>query len=130
MGKLLQFLKKIFEWFKSPAVRRAFEQAAELVPVVLPIVKQVAVMTPTRVDDELVELAERCGVPALAEAWTKLPGDERGVALFQAVVLLASQVLPGISGKIVSLAVQMAYTAWQTDKAAAKPEPAILIYNG
>jgi len=105
--------KAIVDWlvglFRSGKAEQAFNAAVSLVPKAVPIVKEIAALTPTRSDDEIIAAFERYAVPGACQ-YLSLPREKRGLALLAlATEILAAQV-PGTPTRILNTAVQLAYT--------------------
>ncbi len=81
--------------------------AIGLVKTALPVVRQVAALTPTRADDELIRLFDQYAVPGV-EAWLSLPTAQRGRALMHVAATQLKRVVPDRIDRIIDLAVQLA----------------------
>jgi hypothetical protein len=102
--------------FASDKVQAALERAAELVPIALPIVESITWLTPTRADDELVELFARYALPEI-DAFLALPREDRGMALLKvATSLLAPKAPKGTPTHILNAAVDLAVVATNNNK--------------
>jgi len=100
------WFRAIRKWFTANAVNDA-SMAADLAKKAIPIVRIVARLTPTRVDDEIVRLFETFGIPKI-DAWLELPIESRGRALFHAAAHELKRWAPGTVDRVIDLAVQMA----------------------
>jgi hypothetical protein len=109
MNFLKNLILKVVSFFSSKKAEAALLQAVELVPKALPIVKEIAKLTPNRTDDEIVAAFEKFCVP-FASTYLATPPSKRGYVLLQ----LASQVLaarvPGVATNILNTAIQLAVT--------------------
>lgn len=108
----MTFLKRIFGTLWSiligPKGQKAAEMVQQYVAMAIPIVKTVAALTPTRVDDEIIALFEKYAVGNL-HAYLALPIADRGPALLAAATTeLARYVPAGTPTTILQTAVQMA----------------------
>lgn len=115
MRWLLGALRKFARLFNNDRVRRELERAVQLANVALPIVSKIADLTPTRADNAIIDLFRYYGLPHV-EAWLALPESERGPALAHVARTLLLRQFPGEVGRIIDLATQTAYTAWQADR--------------
>jgi hypothetical protein len=109
---------KIVAAFRSDSVRSALDSAVKLVPKALPIVADIAAMTPTRSDDEILALFTRFGMPYV-DQYIALPVQDRGVALAKVATAQLKQIAPAYSSNIIDTAVQLAVTAYKADPKAA-----------
>jgi hypothetical protein len=106
---LKTIIQKIVGFFSSRNAQAALERAAALVPQALPIVKQIAALTPTRTDDEIVAAFEKFGVPC-AQQYLSTPIASRGYVLLQlATAVLAAQ-FPSVATNVLNTAIQLAVT--------------------
>lgn len=99
----------LVSFFRSGKAEEAFNAAVALVPKALPIVKQVAVLTPNRTDDEIVAAFEQYALPG-AEEYLSVPREKRGVVLLQLASEILAAEVPGTPTRIINTAVQLAYT--------------------
>lgn len=99
----------IVSFFRSGKAEQALNTAAALVPKAIPIVKEIAAITPNRTDDEIAAAFERYAVPGAA-TYLALPRDKRGLALFQLATEALASLVPGTPTRILNTAVQLAYT--------------------
>lgn len=79
-------MKWFFQWlvnfFRSDRAQQVFKLVQDLMLVALPIVKQIAAMTPTRSDDEIVQVIERYGLKITEwSGFLNIPMEDRGVVL-------------------------------------------------
>ena len=107
-----RFFKRVAGWFgDGNAVKKVLDQAYGLLTAALPIVEDIAKLTPTRADDEIVALIRKWGLKLHVLTYT----DERSKGLFLHQIAAASlkRVFPGMPNSVIDLAVQLAYTAWR-----------------
>jgi hypothetical protein len=106
-------IAKVFTLFRSDAVRRDLEKAANMVAAALPYIavagQVVAGITPTVIDDAALA-AIRLKFPRLFDGSIKSGDELKLYALAVATELLRLK-FPDISTSIARLAVQMGYTA-------------------
>lgn len=102
-------------YFQSGAAQRSLDRAVDLVPRALPIVEQLAKLTPTRADDELVAAAKAFGLEARAADYLALPMERRGLALLAIATDALAILAPGAPTSILNTAVQLAYTSWRAE---------------
>ena len=106
----MNFFSKLFKavrrWFSERAMSD-IERAAALVGPAIQIVAVVAALTPTRSDDELIELFRHYAVPGV-DAWLALPPADRGRALMTVAARELKRLTPDVGDRIIDLAVQLA----------------------
>jgi hypothetical protein len=106
---LKTIIQKILSFFTSSKAQAALERAAELVPFALPIVKQIAALTPTRADDEIVAAFDKFAVPG-AQQYLATPVAQRGYVLLQLATAALALQFPGLATNVLNTAVQLAVT--------------------
>ena len=110
MKFLKSVIQKIVSFFTSGKAEAAFNAAADLVPKALPIIREIAALTPTRKDDEILAAFDKFNVAPDVAQIRATPSAKRGYLLLQlATDVLAAQ-LPGIATNILNTAVQLAVT--------------------
>lgn len=109
MNKLKSFFAKIVGFFKSGSAERAFDTVASLVPKALPIVQQIAALTPNKTDDEIVGAFAKYGVP-MTQQIGAVPGAQRGYLLLHLATEVLSADFPGLASNLLNAAVQVAFT--------------------
>jgi hypothetical protein len=109
MKFLKSAIQKIVSFFASGKAEAALTKAVELVPKALPIVEDIASLTPDKTVQQIATAFEKYGVP-FAQEFLNTPVASRGFLLLQ----LASQVLsaeaPGVATNVLNTAVQLAVT--------------------
>lgn len=106
--KFLSFFKNIWKWATGDKVRNALAKVDKLVEVALPIVKEIAALTPTRIDDEIIALLEKYRLPV--DAYIALPSDQRGAALMAAATEEMKRLYPNLPINQLQSAIQLAVT--------------------
>jgi hypothetical protein len=108
------FFKKIGQWFKdmftSDEAKARLAQVQSILPAVLQVVKTIAAMTPTRVDDEIIIAFEFFGVPLLAPT---VPVEDKLRKLAQDVV---TKTLPNVPLNVLNLAIELAVVSIKSSK--------------
>lgn len=112
----MNWFKKILTYFTGRAVDDV-ARALELSKTALPIVGFIAALTPTRVDDEIVDLFERFAVPGV-DAWLALPKEQRGRALMQVAADQLKRAAPNEAAGVIDLAVQVAVVQMRAQESA------------
>lgn len=115
IGAIKSAVSAVRRFVAGDRAKAAVAQAVAMVKQALPIVEAIALLTPTRADDEIVALFKAYGLPAV-EKWLELPADRRGAALFEAASQLLARQFPGVLMNIINTSVQMAYTAWRAEQ--------------
>lgn len=102
----MNWIHKIVNFFSKRGMSD-IERAAHLMVVAVPIVEMVARMTPTRSDDELIDLFKSYAIPGV-EAWLAVPPESRGRALMTVAATALKRITPDKIDRIIDLAVQLA----------------------
>jgi len=102
-------IQKIVAFFTSGKAEAALTQAAGLVPKALPIVQEIAALTPNRTDDEIVAAFQKFAVPGAAQ-YLATPLAQRGYVLLQLATQVLAANFPGIATNVLNAAVQLAVT--------------------
>lgn len=109
----MKFLASPFFWLwrlvTGDGVKKALSTVDALIVDALPIVKQIASLTPTRADDEMIRLFETFGQPAI-EKWLALPPAQRGKALLSVGEAELQKAYPDLPLNQISAAVAFAVT--------------------
>lgn len=109
MNTFKRIIQKIIAFFNSGKAEAALNQAAELVPKALPIVQEIASLTPNRTDDEIVAAFQKFAVP-VATQYLATPVAQRGYVLLQLATQVLSTEFPGVATNVLNAAVQLAVT--------------------
>jgi hypothetical protein len=104
MKKLKSFFKNLF----SPTFSSRF---LRYVSVAYPIVKVVALYTPNKMDDEILDLSDRLGVKSMLDG-----AATKGEVLKNIAVLAAHRNLPNVPKELVTRAVEVAYQQMMAEK--------------
>lgn len=91
----------------------ALDQVRELLPMALGVVQRIAVLTPTRTDNEIVALLREYKVDVSIPRGRKLSDRERALLLFAAASVALTNLSPNTVGSVIDAAVQLGYTAWK-----------------
>ena len=110
MKFLKNVIQKIVSFFASGKAEAALNVAADLVPKALPIVREIAALTPTRADDEILAAFDKFNVPADLAQIRATPGAQRGYLLLQLASAALGIRFPGVATNILNTAVQFAVT--------------------
>lgn len=106
--KVLGFFKKLWRFVTGDKLKGILQRIDNMVGVALPIVEEVAALTPTRSDDEIVALFKRFRITV--EGWLGLPQDQRGAALLHAATSEIGKLYPNVPVSQIQTAVQLAVT--------------------
>jgi hypothetical protein len=105
-------IKAMLAFFAPDRGAALAELILVLAPKVLPIVKSIADLTPTRADDELIVLFKSYALPGV-EKYLALPMEFRGAALQHAAVETLRLFAPnGTSDRLLRAAVELAYLSF------------------
>lgn len=110
MNIFKRIISSVVHFVTSGKAEKALNQAAELAPKLLWVVKAIAEMTPNRTDDEIVAAYEKYGLPA-AQAVLNLPPERKGLALLTIATDVAAVMFPSVPTKVLQTAIQLAVTA-------------------
>jgi hypothetical protein len=111
MGKLISVLRKFLGWF-SGAGEKTAQVIQKIAVEALPVVEVIALMTPTRIDDEIILLFRRFAVKN-AEWFLMLPQEERGLALLYVATKQLQRQFPGVPVNILQAAIQLALAQYR-----------------
>jgi len=106
-------MKGFFKWLgslfaKLPGIASTVaEKIQEISAAALPVVKLIAELTPTRADNEILELFERFLIGG-ARDYLALPMDQRGPALLKVATTVLARQFPGVPVVQIQAAVQLA----------------------
>jgi hypothetical protein len=109
MKLIKSLVQKIVVFFSSGKAEAALTRAAELVPQALPIVREIAALTPNRTDGEILSAFEKFAVPGAAE-YLAMPREKRGYVLLQLASMVLAAEVPGVATHILDTAIQLAVT--------------------
>ncbi len=119
LAKFRSALTGVVKVFSSGQAEKAFDTVVALVPKAMPIVRVVAMLTPTMADDEIVRLLDQYNLAGWTEAYLKLPVADRGPALQHAAATVLGTMAPGTSRPILNAAVELAVVAMKSEAPAA-----------
>ena len=114
---MANIFSSILHWFQGshPKVQAALDQAAHIAQVALPIVEQIAALTPTRTDDEIIAAYKHFAVPVIdAQVSGGIGGA--GAALLSLGTAVVQAQFPGLPVSLVQTGVQLAVTAYKAQK--------------
>lgn len=106
--KVLQWFKKLWAWAMNDKTIAVLKKVDDMVGLALPIVKQIAALTPNRTDDEIVALFERFQLNI--SGWLMLPSDQRGAALLHVATSELQKRYPDTPINQIQSAIQLAVT--------------------
>jgi hypothetical protein len=109
MKFLKSVIQKIVGFFTSGKAEAALNQAAELVPMALPIVQEITALAPNKTDQEILAVFQKYAVPG-AQQYLSTPVAQRGYVLLQLATQVLAQKVPGVATNILNAAVQLAVT--------------------
>lgn len=127
MKSIKSLLRKVTSWFGSLAspegqkrLNKVLVTAYDLLDVALPVVETIAMITPTKADDEIVHLV-KIYLPHINPPIGPITDEEKaGLIRAAAVAELAERVSDrtGIPNSTLNLAVELAYAAFKAAKGA------------
>lgn len=109
MNFLKSIIQKIVTFFKSGKAEAALTRAAELVPIALPIVEELATLVPNRTDQEIQAAFQKYAVPFSAQILAT-PLAQRGYLLLELATQILAAKFPGVAMNVLNTAVQLAVT--------------------
>lgn len=101
----MSFWSKIF----SPS---SFSRVAGIVRGVMPIVKLIATVTPTKSDDQIIQIADALGVDQILDS-----AADRGERVKEVAVKAAQKKFPDVPPEVLSRAVEAAYQQMKAEHA-------------
>ena len=127
MKTIKKFLSRVVSWFGSLAspegqkrLNHVLVTAYDLLDQAMPVVETIAAFTPTRADDEIVRLVKiylpHVTVPAGPMSEEVKAGLIRAAAVSELTARLANKT--GIPTSTLNLAIELAYSAYRSTKAA------------
>lgn len=102
----IDFFKKIGGWFKSDKVKKAFEVIDHVADVAIPIAQQLALLTPTTLDDMALAVAQKYAIKL--DEWVKLPDDQKGPQLMNILLNELKKQFPDLPTNQIQTAAQIA----------------------
>jgi hypothetical protein len=105
--KFLGWFKKAWAFVTGDRAKAALHRIDGMIEVALPIVREVAALTPTRSDDEIVALFEKYRISV--KGWLGLDDASKGAALLQAASSKLQEYYPNVPWSQVQAAAQLAY---------------------
>jgi hypothetical protein len=115
-GSMKSFFSALGRFFKRLFSKETTEAIGRYVEAATPIVEMIAMMTPTRADDEILALLKALKREGLFD-----PAIPREDILRRVAVSMLSERFPGVAGRWMNLAVELAYNAFKESKAADAP---------
>ena len=98
-GEAVNFFTKLgralVTFFRSGNAEKLTQQVVDIAKWATPLLENLAALTPTRTDDQLIALNKRYVMPNL-ETWLKLDPKDRGPALLEAATVEAMKFFPAI----------------------------------
>src|SRR5579864_3598544 len=101
MNFLKDLMQKIVSFFTSGKAEAALNRAAELVPVALPIVEEIATLAPNRTDTEILAAYQKFAVP-IATQLLSSPTEQRGYLLLHLATQVLATAVPGVATNILN----------------------------
>jgi len=78
----------------------------------LPVVEAISIMTPTRIDDEIIALFKKYAVPNV-DKWIALPVSKRGPALMEVASAQLERMFPSTPTHILRAAIDLALVEYR-----------------
>jgi hypothetical protein len=107
MRSILRFFKNLFSKKSIDAIEHALQVAAPYVAMAMPIVEEIAKLTPTRSDDEILAVLKTFG---LHEGFYR-EADRGGLLRDIATEVVSRNVKDPVKTSVLNLAVELAYNA-------------------
>lgn len=114
MKNPLKWFTQLWHWANKDNTIAILRRVDDMVGMALPIVRQIAALTPTRTDDELLALFERLKIPI--DKWLGLPQDQRGAALLYAATTELQKRYPDAPVNQLQTAIQLAVTVMKANQ--------------
>jgi len=108
LKKIVGFLKRLFSPETASAIERGIEVVLPYLNYALDIVRTIAALTPTRVDDEILAVIERYTAPFTLP----LPaGQTKGELLHKIALEELRRIFPNATDRALNRAIEIAYGA-------------------
>lgn len=106
--KIPAWLSSVWSFITGDRLRLVFQKIDAMVQTALPIVEEIAALTPTRTDDEIIRLFKKYELDA--RTWVVLPNEQRGAALMYAATKQLEKQYPTVPWNQLQSAAQLAVT--------------------
>lgn len=106
----LNWFKRLWRIFTGEQGERVARRIQAILVAALPLVEEIAKLTPTRIDDEIVALFNTYAVPGV-DKYLALPRDQRGLALLHAATYELQKHYPEYPVNILQSGIQLAVSA-------------------
>jgi hypothetical protein len=112
--KVLNWFKQLWKWAMNDHTIAVLRRVDDMIGLAMPIVKQIAALTPTMADDEIVALLDKFQVKV--GYWLQLPPSDRGPVLFQVATAEMQRRYPDVPINQLQSAIQLAVTVMKANK--------------
>lgn len=112
--RVLSWFKRVWAWAMNERTIAALKRIDDMIDVALPIVKQIAALTPTRSDDEVIALFELLKLKV--DGWLGLAPADRGAALLHAATVELQKRYPDVPINQLQAAIQLAVAVMKANK--------------
>lgn len=102
-------IQKVISFFTSGKAEAALNQAVELVPKALPLVQDLAKLTPDKTVQQIAAAFQKYGVP-FSQALQSTPVASRGYLLLHLATQVLANEVPGVATNVLNTAIQLAVT--------------------
>lgn len=107
-GWIRSLFSTVKGYFVSGRAAQHVDNVVNLIPIATTVVKTIAALTPTRTDDEIINLFQTYGLPKV-ELWLALPHNKRGPALMETALVELQRIAPDLDREVLRLALQSAF---------------------
>ena len=112
--RVLNWFKALWRWAMNDHTIAVLRRVDDMIGLALPIVKQIAALTPTRSDDEIIALLEKFQLKVAY--WLQLPQAERGPVLLHVATTELQKRYPDAPINQLQSAVQLAVTVMKANQ--------------
>jgi hypothetical protein len=114
MKNPLKWFTQLWHWANKDNTIAVLRRVDDMVGMALPIVRQIAALTPTRTDDEIMALFEQFKVKL--DGWLGLPQYQRGAALLHVATVELAKRYPNAPINQLQAAIQLAVTVMKANQ--------------
>lgn len=112
--RVLNWFKSLWRWAMNDHTISVLKRVDDMIGIAMPIVKQIAALTPTRSDDEIVALLEKFHIKL--SYWLQIPPSERGPVLLHVATNEMQKRYPEAPINQIQSAVQLAVTVMKANQ--------------
>ena len=112
--RILKWFQQLWKWAMNDHTIAVLRRIDDMIGIALPIVKQIAALTPTRSDDEIIALFEKFKLQV--DGWLGLAPESRGAALLHAATAELQKRYPDAPINQLQSAIQLAVSVMKANQ--------------